>query len=161
MALKTELLGNSFALLCDKQEEFTQYFYQTLFTDYPEVRPLFAHTDMAEQPKKLFKALTLTVNNLTKPDTLSSALKGMGTRHVKYGVFPAHYPMVGNTLIKSMAAMLPDEWTSEMEVAWAEAYAAITALMLEGADYSQQILEIAVEKAPQPSDSEARVLNFS
>ncbi|MEM9772582.1 MAG: hypothetical protein AAF889_13485 [Cyanobacteria bacterium P01_D01_bin.73] len=67
MALNTELLENSFALLRDQQEEFTQYFYQTLFADYPEVRPLFAHTDMVEQPKKLFKALTLTVATTLSP----------------------------------------------------------------------------------------------
>jgi len=54
-----------------------------LFTDYPEVQPLFANTHMEKQGKQLFQSLVFTVNNLRKPDALSDAL---GTRHVQYGV---------------------------------------------------------------------------
>ena len=140
MALKTDLLETSFALLRDRQTDFTHCFYSTLFTDYPQVKPLFAHTSMDEQPKKLFASLVLVVNNLTQPDVLTHALKGLGTRHLKYGVLPEHYPMVGNTLLKAMAATLGDQWTADIATAWTEAYSAIAEIMLEGADYSPEIL---------------------
>ncbi|MEM9538442.1 MAG: globin family protein [Cyanobacteria bacterium P01_E01_bin.42] len=140
MAIQTELLEASFALLQERKTSFTDRFYTTLFADYPVVKPLFAHVDMNEQPKKLFASLVLVVNNLTKPDVLTDALKGLGTRHIKYGVLPEHYPMVGNTLIKSMAVVLADRWTDEIAGAWTEAYAAIVEIMLEGADYAPEIL---------------------
>ncbi|ABW25298.1 globin family protein [Acaryochloris marina] len=140
MALQTELLTNSFDLLRENEAEFTQVFYGTLFTDYPQVKPLFSNTHMDEQAKKLFASLLLVVNNLTKPDALSSALKGLGTRHVKYGVLPEHYPLVGSTLLKSMAATLKDQWTPDIEAAWTDAYGAITEIMLEGTDYPEEVL---------------------
>ena len=142
MALNTDLLTASFDLLKHNKSEFSHLFYNTLFSDYPEVKPLFAHTNMNEQPKKLFASLALIVQNLTKPGVLTNTLQGMGTDHVKYGVFPEHYPMVGSTLLKSMATTLEENWTSEVSDAWAEAYAAITELMLAGTDYPENILEL-------------------
>ena len=141
MSLKTDLLRTSFGLLKDRETEFSQLFYKTLFSEYPQVQSLFAHTNMEEQPKKLFASLVLVVENLAKPDTLTKALQGLGTRHVKYGVSPEHYPMVGGTLLKAMAITLQNHWTPEVSDAWTEAYAAITEIMLEGTDYSTEILE--------------------
>ncbi len=140
MALQTELLQTSFALLRENEAEFTQAFYGNLFADYPQVKPLFTTTDMTEQAKKLFASLVLVVNNLTNPDALTPALTGLGTRHVKYGVLPEHYPLVGSVLLKSMATSLKDQWTPEYEAAWTDAYGAITEIMLEGTDYSPDIL---------------------
>ena len=140
MAINAELLTTSFALLRDRETEFTACFYSTLFSDYPQVKPLFSHTQMDEQTKKLFASLVLVVNTLNQPEVLADALKGLGTRHVKYGVLPEHYPMVGNSLLKSMAATLQDQWTVDVAAAWTEAYAAITELMLEGTDYLPELL---------------------
>ena len=134
MTLKTELLETSFAAICDRESDFTNYFYSTLFVDYPQAKPLFSSTHMEEQSKKLFASLVLVVQNLTKPDVLTDALKGLGTRHIKYGVLPEHYPMVGGTLLKSMAFVLEDRWTKETEAAWTEAYTAIAEIMLDGCD---------------------------
>jgi hemoglobin-like flavoprotein len=141
MALDTECLETSFALLRDRETEFSQSFYSTLFLDYPQVQPLFKSTHMDEQAKKLFASLVLVINNLTKPDVLTNTLRGMGTRHVKYGVLPEHYPMVGGTLIKTMGATLGEQWTPEFTAAWTEAYGAITTIMLEGTDYPEAILQ--------------------
>ena len=145
MTLQTELLETSFAQLRDRELDFTQTFYSTLFVDYPQVRPLFKATQMDEQARKLFASLVLVVNNLTKPDALTPALQGLGTRHIKYGVLPEHYPMVGQTLLKAMALTLKERWTPAVEAAWTDAYAAIAEIMLDGADYSSDIL---TSKAP-------------
>ena len=141
MTLNTDLLRTSFELLEKQKTDFSNLFYKNLFADYPQVKPLFAHTDMNEQAKKLFASLILVVENLSKPDTLTSALRGLGTRHVKYGVFPEHYPMVGGTLLKSMASNLKEDWTPEIAAAWTEAYEAITEIMLDGTDYPKEILD--------------------
>ena len=57
MSLQVNLLTTSFELLSDRQAEFSHCFYQNLFNDYPQVQPLFAHTDMKEQSEKLFASL--------------------------------------------------------------------------------------------------------
>ncbi|WP_319419152.1 globin family protein [Pleurocapsa sp. FMAR1] len=142
MTLKTDLLETSFALICDRETDFTNYFYSNLFKDYPEVKPLFSDAQMDEQAKKLFDSLVLVVNNLTKPDTLTSALKGLGAKHVQYGVLPEHYPKVGGNLLKTMAVVLEDQWTDEYAVAWTEAYSAITEIMLDGCNYPPEVLNL-------------------
>ncbi len=141
MSLNVDLLRNSFTLLQAEKHEFSALFYRTLFSDYPQVQPLFAHTDMTEQPKKLFASLVLVVDNLAKADILTNALHGLGTRHIKYGVLPIHYPMVGGTLLKAMAATLKDDWTPEVADAWTTAYSAIAEIMLAGCDYPAETLD--------------------
>ncbi len=139
MALNVELLESSFAQIRVNSLEVTKRFYTFLFTDYPEVQPLFANTHMEKQGKQLFQSLVFTVNNLRKPDALSDALRGLGTRHVQYGVLPQHYPMVGSTLLKAFEVSLGTAWTPDVQQAWIEAYEVVAQLMLEGADYSQNV----------------------
>jgi hemoglobin-like flavoprotein len=133
MTLQIELLETSFQAIAPRGEEFVTAFYERLFTNYPQTRAFFASTDMKEQRKKLLGALALVIQNLRKPEVLTSALKGLGQRHVKYGVLPEHYPIVGTILLETFADFLGDDWTPVYHDAWAQAYEAICAIMLEGA----------------------------
>jgi hemoglobin-like flavoprotein len=142
MPLNVELLENSFAKVKGNGSALTQDFYTILFADYPEVQPLFASTHMEKQGKQLFQSLDFTVNNLRQPDVLGSALKGLGTRHVQYGVLPQHYPMVGSSLLKAFAASLGTDWTPDIQQAWTDAYGVVTQLMLEGASYTPEHLAL-------------------
>jgi hemoglobin-like flavoprotein len=134
MTLNIELLERSFSLVKEQADEFTETFYTNLFADYPEVKPLFENSHMEEQGKKLFSSLVLTIDSLRRPEFLSETLKGLGTRHIKYGVLPEHYPMVGNSLLKSLESSLEQAWTNDVKQAWVEAYTAVSQLMLEGVD---------------------------
>lgn len=142
MALNIDVLETSFQPLQNIKKDFSSAFYTNLLDDYPEVRPLFVHTKMDQQGNHLFDSLAFVVANLRNADLLEKTLRGLGTRHVKYGVLPKHYPLVGNSLIKTMASFAEDSWTSSVEEAWIEAYSAVTSLMLDGADYSQDVLEL-------------------
>ncbi|MEO1445143.1 MAG: globin family protein [Cyanobacteria bacterium J06635_11] len=146
MALNVELLEQSFELVKPKADEFVASFYNNLFTDYPAAKPLFEHSDMAKQGNMLKGALVMVIENLRNPEVLSQSLKGLGARHVKYGALPEHYPLVGNSLLKTLGQYAGAAWTPELKQAWTDAYGAIAELMLEGADYSQE--EIALEPAP-------------
>lgn len=152
MSLQVEMLEQSFERVKPHADEFASSFYDQLFGDYPDAQPLFTNTDMVKQKKKLIDSLVLVVNNLRDPDTLSGALKGLGARHVQYGALPQHYPMVGSALLKTFETYLGTAWTPELKKAWAEAYGAITTLMLEGADYPPEILQLdAATSANKPS----------
>jgi hemoglobin-like flavoprotein len=142
MSLKIELLERSFALIKPQAESVTTAFYTTLFERYPEVQPLFTHTAMPEQQKKLFQSLVLVVETLRRPEALTAALENLGTRHMQYGVLPQHYPMVGFALLTAFELHLQEAWTVEVSQAWKAAYAAVTQLMLAGADYPDDILHL-------------------
>ncbi|MEM9805184.1 MAG: globin family protein [Cyanobacteria bacterium P01_D01_bin.56] len=150
MSLNVELLEQSFELVKPKADEFVGSFYNNLFTDYPASKPLFEHSDMGKQQQMLKGALVMVIENLRKPDVLSNALKGLGARHVKYGALPEHYPLVGNSLLKTLEQYAGSAWTPDLKEAWTGAYGAITELMLEGADYTKD--EVALESAPAPAD---------
>ncbi len=134
MTLQIELLETSFEAITPCGDAFVTAFYERLFTRFPQVRAFFASTDMKEQRKKLLGALTLVIQNLRKPEVLTSALKGLGQRHVAYGVRPEHYPIVGAILLETFADFLGERWTLEYHDAWAQAYEAVSMIMLEGAN---------------------------
>ncbi|MEO0394921.1 MAG: globin family protein [Cyanobacteria bacterium P01_A01_bin.137] len=150
MSLNVELLEQSFELVKPKADEFVGSFYNNLFTDYPAAKPLFEHSNMAKQQQMLKGALVMVIENLRKPDVLSDALKGLGARHVKYGALPEHYPLVGNSLLKTLEQYAGPAWTFELKEAWAGAYGVITELMLEGADYAKE--DVALENVPAPAE---------
>jgi hemoglobin-like flavoprotein len=133
MALKIEILEQSFAAVAPKGNELVETFYRHLFADFPQVRPLFENVEMAEQKKKLLASLVLVVNNLRHPSTLVSALEELGSRHVEYGAEVEHYPAVGQTLLKSLSEVAGDALTEDMQAAWSEAYWKISEVMIAGA----------------------------
>jgi nitric oxide dioxygenase len=156
-ALQVELLENSFEKVKPSANEFVTSFYDNLFTDYPAAKPLFSHTNMAKQEMMLLESLVFVVENLRQPGELSGALKGLGARHMKYGALPEHYPLVGNTLLKTFGQYLGDDWTPETQAAWVDAYGLITDVMLEGADYSQEQVQLT---PPTPEVDEATGLKI-
>ena len=157
MSLQVELLESSFDRVKPQADEFVNSFYNNLFTMYPEAKPLFAHSNMAEQKKKLLASLVLVVENLRNPDVLGNSLKGLGARHVKYGALPEHYPLVGNSLLTTFEQYLKGDWTPEVKQAWVDAYGAITEIMLDGADYSHE--EVALQPDISLSEREIAELN--
>lgn len=148
--LKIAVLETSFEKVKPQANAFMNSFYDNLFTDYPAAQPLFTHTDMEKQKKQLLSALVFVVENLRTPDTVIKALKGMGARHVKYGALPEHYPLVGNSLLKTFSQYLGSDWTENTKQAWVDAYGLITTVMLDGADYSESDVQLSapVEDAP-------------
>ena len=57
LGLDVVTLESSFNLLAPKAAELAARFYEELFKRYPAVVPLFAHTSIEEQQKKLLASL--------------------------------------------------------------------------------------------------------
>ena len=133
MGLNVELLEASFKLVAPQGEALVTRFYERLFEKYPAVKPLFKNASINEQKKKLLASLVLVIQNLRHPEKLTSALQAMGARHVGYGVKPAHYDAVGENLLSVLGEIAGEAWTPEVSQAWADAYAAIKTIMLQGA----------------------------
>jgi hemoglobin-like flavoprotein/uncharacterized protein YjbI with pentapeptide repeats len=141
--LPVDILVNSFEKIKPHANEFAASFYENLFKAHPEVKPLFAHTDMKNQEKKLLNSLVLVVENLRNPEALSPVLNALGGRHVGYGAIPKYYRPVGEALLLAFEQYLQEDWTPEVKKAWLDAYRAITALMLKGAaeESSPQVVQ--------------------
>lgn len=132
MSLELEALETSFDLVAPRGDELMDEFYARLFTAAPSVRELFP-ADMQRQKTMLLGALVLLRKSLRNLDAIVPKLREMGARHVAYGAVPGHYPVVGETLIASMAAIAGDRWEPRYAEAWAAAYEVVANAMLAGA----------------------------
>ena len=109
-----------------------QLFYGRLFETDPEVRQLFAHSDMDQQRAKLLRTLTVAVGALDKLETIRPALENLGRRHVGYGVEDRHYELVGAALLWTLEQG-GDGYTAAVREAWTAAYTTLAAIMREAA----------------------------
>ena len=92
---------------------------------------------MKKQKAMLLAALVLLRKSLRDLDAIVPTLRKMGARHVAYGARPEHYPLVGATLIASMAALAGDGWKQEYETAWAAAFDIVAGAMTAGAQEAE------------------------
>jgi methyl-accepting chemotaxis protein len=126
-----QLLQESLNLVAPVAGELIASFYDQLFTDYPEVRPMFP-ANMDLQQERLLKAVIALVTHYDQPEALLPALTQMGNNHVKYGV------QLGATLLATLRRFAGDAWNAEYEGAWGRAYTfAAGAMMQAGAVTSQ------------------------
>jgi hemoglobin-like flavoprotein len=126
---KIMLVRASWPSVARQADQITSRFYTVLFEIDPSAGRLFAGVDMAAQRVKLAQALAVVVHALDDVDRLLAPLTHLGKRHAKYGVEYHHFDSVGQALIKSLAEALGDEFTPEVQTAWAEAYGVVAMVM--------------------------------
>jgi hemoglobin-like flavoprotein len=126
------LLQKSFALFESQSDRLVEVFYRRLFERSPRVASLFDGVKMERQREMLLSALLGVIRYAEAPASLWPVLSDLGARHIRYGVRPEHYPLVGEALLSSMAELGGEDFTSEMRTAWAEAYGVIASVMLQG-----------------------------
>lgn len=129
MALNPPLLHSTLELVVSRKPDLTLRFYEILFERYPELQPLFSRNSRDVQAKMLADALIATVDHLEDSAWLVQNLGALGKRHQAYGVSDDMYPKVGDALLATLAEVAGNDWTPEIQGAWAEAYGAICGLM--------------------------------
>ena len=130
MTLKQkQLVQSSWEKVLPISESVATLFYERLFELDPSTRPLFKHTNMPEQRKKLMRAIDTVVNGLNMLDQLIPAVSDLGRRHVAYGVTDEHYSSVGRALTWTLERVLGADFTPEVKEAWTTAYNVIADTM--------------------------------
>lgn len=104
-------------------------FYTKLFSYNKSLRRMFP-SNMSQQYQKLMNMLSTIIARLDKGDELSGEINAMASRHVDYGVRPAHYKLVGNALLWTLQQGLGEDWTPEVERAWTKCYALLSESMI-------------------------------
>lgn len=127
-------IERSFRLVAPIAEPAAAIFYERLFALDPALKPMFRHTDIAEQGRKLMQAIGFVVANLRRPEALLPAVSALGRRHGGYGVQPAHYTTVGSALLDTLAEGLGPHFTPEVRQAWAAAYGLLAEVMIAAAE---------------------------
>lgn len=126
-----ELVQSSWEKVVPIADTAAELFYGKLFEIAPEVKPLFAESDMKEQGKKLMQMITVAVKGLDSLGELVPAVQKLGERHNGYGVKPAHYDAVGEALLDTLGKGLGDAFTPETKEAWTITYTTLAGVMIE------------------------------
>ena len=133
MPSQAQLIRQSWALAEPSADRVAQYFYAALFKRNPALRDLFPPM-MTVQRIRLLRALIQIVQVVDQPDKLTGYLRDLGRDHRKFDVTPEQYDDVGAALIYSLKLHLRNEWTPDVETAWADAFGVIKREMVRAAD---------------------------
>jgi len=95
-------------------------FYMRLFSKAPQLRGVFP-TDIVAQAEKLERTLDLAI-----------ALRDLGARHAEYGASVAHFPLITDVLLATLAEACGPIWTDAHEAAWRELFDVVNQAMIEG-----------------------------
>lgn len=131
-ALQIKLVQDSFVNVLPIPNEAAAGFYQRLFATAPETRAMFKG-DMALQGRKLVMTLASIVDGLDQLDEIVPVARELAIRHVRYGVVPSQYALVGAALIHTLRDLLGSSFTPATEAAWSDAYALLSDVMIDAA----------------------------
>lgn len=121
--------------------------FRKIFAIAPEAHDLFRFAkDFEPNSEELFASARLKKHGAGVVSTLNTAigmlgpdleplviiLKDLGARHAKYGVLEAHFPIVGQALIETLAAALGDKFTDDVKAAWVAIYGVVQSNMVAG-----------------------------
>ena len=137
-----ELVQESFTKVLPIAPAAAEIFYARLFEIDPALRGLFKG-DMKEQGRMLMMMIAGAVRGLSNPPALIPVLKGLGARHLGYGVEERHYDTVGTALIWTLQKGLGDAFTDEVCESWVAAYQLLAGVMQQGAREALQMKKAA------------------
>ncbi|AXT53573.1 hemin receptor [Aquimarina sp. BL5] len=127
-----ELVQTSFSKVAPIAEAAAGIFYDKLFELDPELKKIFPANDaeaMKGQGNKLMTMLSSAVAGLSNIDRLIPILQDLGKRHVDYKVESSHYDTVGAALLSTLETGLGEDFTPEVETAWADTYGVMASVM--------------------------------
>jgi hemoglobin-like flavoprotein len=139
---QVELVQSSFQHVLPIADVAGLLFYERIFTMAPEARALFGD-DIALQASRTMAAVKTAVDGLDDVDQIAPFLVRLGARHVRYGVQPEHFDLVGGALLWTLEQGLGDAFTPEVHDAWSAAFGLIARAMLIGMEQAGPKLEPA------------------
>ena len=131
-----EIVKSTVPFLKERGTELTKKFYELMFTNNPEVKPMFdmEKQKSGEQPANLAGAVLAAAQNIDNLENILPAVKKIGQTHVNKKVLPEQYPIVGYNLLEAMKAVLGDLATDELIEAWGKAYEVIAKVFIDVED---------------------------
>lgn len=158
------LVRNSFTKIEPIASQVGETFYDKLFNTAPETRQLFRE-DMSFQHQKFMSVvnelvslhlrslISLPVTLLNSSEAAMPTIYALGKRHVEFGVTPAHFGLMRSALIETLAELLGDEFTPQMQEAWEAAFDVMANVMKKGLTNSATSSEHFLERFDDGQDA--------
>lgn len=97
-------------------------FYELLFEEHPEMKPLFRSTNMKRQKVMVTLALQTIGYHYRHPNAAMSAfLQHLGETHRERGIAPQELIKFRDTMLVALANFHADDWSDELCAEWTTA----------------------------------------
>ncbi|MGI9240025.1 MAG: globin domain-containing protein [Verrucomicrobiales bacterium] len=133
--------------LAPRSEVFVETFYERLFSHAPDLRQKLAGAEMVERGLLMFHALGLVLSRIDEIDDLEPVLKGLGKRHLRYGVRREHHPILLEGILATLRELIGENFSREREREWKRALQTVSNRMISGLDPGSTIDHSAAAKA--------------
>lgn len=132
---------------------------QNIFTAAPEALQLFSFKDEVDPGMyaeggrldahgiKLLTLLDAAIGLLGQHDAAAALLESLGMRHGALGVVAAHYDIVGQAVVDSLAKALEKQSSTAVVNAWVKVFALVKSIMVGAADEAAKIAAAAAKGA--------------
>ena len=114
-------------------EALATHFYRSLLDEHPELRPFFnqSHQASGAQPRALARGVLMYARHIDELEKLGDLVGSIVSKHVSLQIQPAHYPIVGAGLLRSIRAVLGAEIATDAVLeAWGAAYAQLADILI-------------------------------
>ena len=91
---------------------------------------LYNTTGLKKHGLAVVNMVGTAVAGLHDLDSIVPTLQALGKRHVKRGILPEHYPVVGQALLDTLEAGLGAGYTPEVKAAWVAVYQILADTMM-------------------------------
>jgi nitric oxide dioxygenase len=124
----------------------TEHFYNRLFTHNPELKNIFnmSNQQSGRQKTALFEAILAYAKNIDNLAVLKQAVERITQKHTSFHIQPEHYQVVGLHLLETLRELLPEQFTKQVEDAWAAAYGVLATIFINREEelYSERAASI-------------------
>lgn len=126
-------LLRALAAISEVEDAFTNRFYDLLFEDRPDVRPLFGAHSLSEQEEMMRETLSSLLALDGEQNWLDANLRALGKSHAEYGVTEDMYASFADVMLICAREVLGSSLNPEAESALAFGVRRVSEIMLEGA----------------------------
>ncbi|RAK18851.1 nitric oxide dioxygenase [Anoxybacillus vitaminiphilus] len=128
-----EMIKSTVPVLEQYGEQITKHFYQTMFSNHPELLNIFnqTHQKQGKQPRALAASIYAAAQHIDHLEAIMPVVKRIAHKHRSLGIKPEHYPIVGKYLLIAIKDVLGDAATDEIIEAWKEAYGVLADVFIQ------------------------------
>ncbi|MBB1486280.1 NO-inducible flavohemoprotein [Oceanospirillum sediminis] len=132
-AEQISLVKSTLPLLSEAGRDVTDYFYNRMFNQHPELKNIFNMSNQrsGRQPLALFNALAAYATHIDNLPVLQQAVERIAQKHASMDIQPEQYDIVGHHLIETLKELAPNEFTPDVEDAWRAAYQQLASVFIQ------------------------------
>ncbi len=130
---QVELIRTSYEALSPRGDHLLNTFFDNLFESTPSMEEVLPRAGIAKR-RSLLKTVSFIVDNADRLEGIRNSLMDMGEHNADTGIKSAHYPLVRDTLVATMAQVAGDAWTQQLDEAWFDVLSVVSLFMIRGAE---------------------------